>query len=397
MADYGLVVVGSGPAGVSAASAYQQAGGAGPVLLVSADPHPPYERPPLSKQSLHAPTEPELTPLAQADALDGVEVRLGTRVAGLDVVGRTLRLGDETIRFDRIVLAPGAQPQPLPVADDDAEVHYLRQFTDLQRLHAAAGHARSAVVIGSGFIGCEAAVTLARRGLDVTLVTPEQVPQAARLGEQAGRLIAQLLESYGVHLRAGVEVTAVAAPRTVHLDDGQTLAPDLVLAAVGIAAATDFVQDSGLQLFEGRVVVDRHLRTATEGVHAAGDAAHAEHAVAGRPIPVEHWGDALAMGEVAGRSAAGLDAEWSDVPGFWTQLGEHTLQYAAWGDGYDELEVDERPGRLTVWYGRDGELAGVLAYNTDADYERGRELIAQRAPLAAGPRGDAPAPPPEQE
>jgi NADPH-dependent 2,4-dienoyl-CoA reductase/sulfur reductase-like enzyme len=107
----------------------------------------------------------------------------------------------------------------------------------------------------------------------------------------------------------------------------------------------------------------------------------AHNDTAGRPLRVEHWGDALAQGELAGRSAAGEAVRWDQVPGFWSTIGDHTLKYSAWGDGYDATRLRRRPdGGFTAWYGRDGRTVGVLAHEADEDYERGRRLIAEGAP-----------------
>ncbi|WP_241253870.1 NAD(P)/FAD-dependent oxidoreductase [Micrococcus sp. KRD077] len=229
---YPLVIVGSGPAGVSAARAYVDAGGPGPVLMLTSDVDHPYERPPLSKELLRGTAEPDPTVLDELP--DAVELRRGVTVTHADLGARTLWAAEEPVRFERLILALGAHPKPLPVADDDAEVHLLRSLDHARRLVASAGHARSAVVVGSGFIGCEAAASLALRGVATTLVTPDEVPQQKRLGREAGDRIAQWLIGAGVELRTGVRVGQVRAPRTVHLDDGATLAPDLILAAVGV-------------------------------------------------------------------------------------------------------------------------------------------------------------------
>ncbi|MGI8949144.1 MAG: NAD(P)/FAD-dependent oxidoreductase [Ornithinimicrobium sp.] len=381
MDRYGLVVIGSGPGGVGAATAYLEAGGATPVLVVTSDEDPPYMRPPLSKESLRSSQEPEPTPLA--DDLGKVELRLGTTVSHLDLEARSVQAGAETVGFDRLVIATGARPMSLPGIDSEVDQHQLRTLADLRRLHEAAGHARSAVVIGSGFIGCEAAASLAMRGLDVTMATREEAPQQARLGEHVAGAITGWLRGYGVTMHTGVDVSSVEPPRQVHLSDGTTLEPDLLLVVVGVEPATDALDGSGLELEQGRVVVDQRLQTATDGVYAVGDVALAEHQVAGRRVVVEHWGDAEAMGEVAGQAAAGQDVVWETIPGFWSEIGEHTLMYAAWGDGYDRAEVVEGDDGFTVWYGDEhGALVGVLAYGTEDDYERGRELIEAGVSLA---------------
>jgi 3-phenylpropionate/trans-cinnamate dioxygenase ferredoxin reductase subunit len=210
-------------------------------------------------------------------------------------------------------------------------------------------------VIGSGFIGCEAAASLAMRGKQVTIVSNEQLPQAARLGDAAGRRIAGWLQELGITLRMGVEA-------------GPQMQNGLTLMALGIESE--------------RIPVDAGMRTARERVYAAGDLVCAHNASAGRALAVEHWGEALNMGEIAGRNAAGEDREWDVAPGFWSTIGEHTIKYAAWGDGFDEARlVEHERGAFTVWYGREGVTVGVLAHERDADYERGKELVEQGAPL----------------
>lgn len=381
MENYSLIVIGSGPGGVGAARAYLTAGGPGPVLLLTADEDRPYQRPPLSKEALRSADAPDHTPIGDDDDLAGIELRLSSPVAGVDLARRRVRVAATEIGFATLVIAPGSHPALLPGLSPDVDGHVLRTIADFRRLTAAAGHARTAVVVGSGFIGCEAAASLAMRGLQVTLVSPETGPQQKRLGDHPARAIADWLVDLGVGLRLEVEVSSVETPRRVHLSDGTTLEPDLLLLALGVTPSTAFLAGSGLDQEDGRVIVDRHLETSTPGVYAVGDAALAEHAVAGRRVAVEHWGDAEAMGAAAGRNAAGGSQVWDTVPGFWSEIGEHTLMYAAWGDGWDSTEVVEAGEAFTVWYGQDGDLVGVLTHGNEDDYERGRALIADGARL----------------
>lgn len=394
MSSYGLLVIGSGPAGVSAAAAYVKAGGRGPVALVTGDIDEPYMRPPLSKQVLAGEKAPEGDPIGTPLPAD-VELRLGTHVTGLDLDARTVTAGGETLGFERLIIATGAHPVPFPGADPDAEIHMLRSLDDARRLTAAAQRSRSAVVIGSGFIGCEGAASLARRGVATTLVTPEEGPQAKRLGEFASAQITEWLTGLGAELRTGVEVTGIAAPRIVHLSDGTTLAPDLILAAVGIEAGAGALDSPDLQMHEGRVVADEYL-CAAPGIWVAGDSARALNATAARPLVVEHWGDALTMGELAGTNAAAAEEEqqpWDSVPGFWSTIGDHTIKYSAWGDGHEIEQVVERVGGFTVWYGdASGTVVGVLTYNADDDYERGSALIGSGATVTEAKSGARPEP-----
>ncbi|WP_336705040.1 NAD(P)/FAD-dependent oxidoreductase [Micrococcus terreus] len=394
-----LAVIGSGPAGVSAARAYLAAGGPGPVVMLTSDSDLPYERPPLSKEVLagHAPAEGQ--PIQGKALPDGVELHRDTTVTDVDLQAHTLQAGGDRLGFDRLIVAAGSSPHPLPTAEPDAEIHLLRSLDHAQRLVTSAQHARSAVVIGSGFIGCEAAASLARRGIQTTLVSTEEAPQLKRLGRQAAEKITQWLVGLGVEVRTGVRVSGVQAPRTVHLDDGITLSPDLVLAAVGVTPGGGLLEGTEVMVHEGRVVADEFL-LAVPGVWVAGDAARAHHGLAGRPLPVEHWGDALAMGEIAGFNAAqdaqghdGGHRAWESIPGFWSTIGEHTIKYSAWGDGYEIVEFVERTGGFTAWYGdAEGRLVGVLTYNADDDYERGQDLLRAGAGVREAAAGDRPAP-----
>ncbi|HTW97328.1 MAG TPA: FAD/NAD(P)-binding oxidoreductase [Acidimicrobiales bacterium] len=380
-----LVVVGGGPAGLEAARAYRKAGGEGEVVLVSADEHLPYNRPPLSKDFLRGESEEDDLPLEDGGFYrrHGIEVRLRrTWARALDAARRVVTLSDgETLGYGRCVLATGASPMPLSVPGaDGCVVRYLRSRRQARELRAAAAEARSAVVIGSGFIGCEAAASLARRGVAVTVVSMEEGPQAARLGEAASGILRAWLEDEGVSLRLAVQVEAIEDGRVTLA--GAAVEGDLILAAGGVEPEAGLAADSGLAVESGRVRVDARMRSSVPTVLAAGDVAYAFNA-AGRHLAVEHWGEALAMGAVAGRTAAGAETSWDEVPGFWSTIGDRTLKYAAWGDGFDDASlVDHGGGAFTVWYSQEGVTVGVLTHDADHDYDRGRLLIQQRRPRA---------------
>ncbi len=379
-----LVVVGGGPAALEAVRAYREGGAGGDVVLVSADEHLPYNRPPLSKDFLRGESEEDALPLEDGGFYrrHGIEVRLGTRAQALDTGRRVVTLCDgETLSYGWCILATGAGPKPLPVPGaEGSAVCYLRSRRQARELREAAAAARSAVVVGSGFIGCEAAASLARRGLAVTLVSMEDGPQAARLGEAVSGVLRAWLEDDGVSLRLGAQVEAIEAGR-VRLAGQAAAEGDLLLVAGGVEPEAGIAAGAGLAVEAGRVQVDAHMRSSAAGVLAAGDVAFAFNAAAGRHLAVEHWGEALAMGQVAGQTAAGLEASWAEVPGFWSTIGDRTLKYAAWGDGFDDASfVDHGGGAFTVWYSQEGVTVGVLTHDSDHDYERGQHLIELRQP-----------------
>lgn len=384
---YGMVVVGGGPAALEAVRGYRGAGGTGRVRLVSDDSALPYERPPLSKAFLRGDVDEDELPMEDASFWTSrdVEVTLRTPAVRLDTARREVTVaGGELLAFETCVLATGSTPTRLPVPGaDHPDVLLLRRIDQGRALRSAAEDARSAVVVGSGFIGCEAAASLALRGLRVTLVTQEPAPQEARLGADVGRRLAAWLEGLGVHLVVGSPVSALEDGRRVLVEGGPRVEGDLLLVAAGVAPRADLAEAAGLPVHDGRVVVDERMRTGADGVLAAGDVVWARNAAAGRHLAVEHWGEALAMGEVAGTTAAGGDAQWAQAPGFWSDIGGHVVKYAAWGDGFDEARwVDHPGGGFTVRYGRGGTTVGVLTHEADEDYEDGRELVEGAAPLA---------------
>lgn len=383
MTQLDLLVVGAGPAAHAAAGAYRQAGGAGTVALLAPEGRSPYRRPPLSKELLRGELEDDGLTIEDDGwfAARRIELCPDTAVA-LDVRARRVELADgRALSYGNCVLATGAQPVRPSVSGADLDgVYVLRSAEDALALRAAAVAGARAVVVGAGFIGCEAAVSLRARGCSVELLCREPAPQAQRLGPDIAARLADWLEQDGVAARYDTGLEAIerdGAALRVRTSGGAALGADLVLLASGVRPASDLGREAGLAVaVGGEVAADEAMRTSAEGVLACGDCCRAHNAAAGRPLHVEHWGDALAQGEVAGIVAAGGEARWEQVPGFWATIGGRTIKHAAWGDGFEDVRVDEHAGGgFTAWYGRGGTCVGVLAYRCDGDYERGRALI----------------------
>ncbi|MCE0534193.1 NAD(P)/FAD-dependent oxidoreductase [Kineosporia rhizophila] len=379
-----LLVIGGGPAGLSAVRAYREAGGLGRVVLVAADPDSPHERPPLSKDFLRGEQAEGDFGLLDEGELARLEVTWARdRVVSVDVEARRVSTREGAdFAYRKCIFATGANPADLPVpGGEDSSLLRLRTLEDGRRLRQAVAGAKTVAVIGSGFIGCEAASSLRRLGVEVVQVTNEYAPQENRLGDEAAARIARWLTEDGVHLVTGVTVTAIerdAQGVTVQLAGREPVRADEVLLAVGVRPASDLAAEAGLRLHEGRILVDAQMRTSADGVLAAGDVVHAFNTAAGRGISVEHWFDAETMGKIAGRSAAGVEgAEWSSPPGFWSQIGDRWLKYAAWGDGYVEALYEEGEGdAFTVWYqDENGTCVGVLTYKADANYDKAFSLL----------------------
>lgn len=373
-----MVVVGSGPAGVSAAEAFRHHDPETPVLILTADADPPYARPPLSKEFLRGETDDVLLHPAEWYTEHRIDV-VHSRVDGIDPCGRFVIAEGQRFVYSSLILACGSAPVPLPVPGGE-RAYQLRSLADAQRLRDGSSGADSAVVIGAGFIGCEAAASLARRGVSVTLVAPNAAPQDNRLGAEAGERLRTLVTSTGARYVGGVAVEAIRDD-AVQLDNGVTIRCDLVLAATGVRPQSGLAEQAGLKIADSRVVVGADMRTSAPDVFAVGDVASAFNASAGRHVSVEHWQDAVDHGEVAGAAAAGIDRRWDGVPGFWTTIDDATVKHHAWGDGYDRVRLIDREDGFTAWYERDGATVGVLTLNADDDYDRGEALIKNAQPV----------------
>jgi 3-phenylpropionate/trans-cinnamate dioxygenase ferredoxin reductase component len=383
---YSLLVIGGGPAGLSAVGAYRDAGADGTVAIVADEGRMPYRRPPLTKELLRGESTEADLPLEEEGWLDeqGVDLVAG-RAVTLDADRRHVILsGGRELKYTTCLLATGAEPTRLPVSGGDRPwVHVVRTVEHVRQLTARLDDGDRVVVIGSGFIGCEIAASLRARGHAVDLVSDEPLPNSERLGDAQARILQEWLTEDGVvtHLDTPVQSIERAGGAVAVSTGAERLEGDVVVMATGVAPRSELAGQAGLELDGGAVLVSAAMRTAHEGLLAAGDVCLADNLAAGRPLRVEHWGDALGQGAIAGQTAAGVDAGWDEVPGFWSTIGTRVLKYAAWGDGFDATRLHRGDdGAFVAWYGRQGVIVGVLTHERDEDYDRGRELIAQGAP-----------------
>ncbi len=380
-----LVIVGGGAGGHACAASYREHHGEGPIVLVSADDRLPYFRPALTKELLAGEQTIEHLGLESAAwyPANDVDVRLSCRATGIDLVTRTLATDQGPIVFERLVLATGSRATrpPIPGADDP-RVLTIRAADDAARVLDAIAGGEPVLVVGSGFVGCEAAAEIRRRGLEVTMVSSEALPQAERLGADAGRLIAGWLDDLGISMRFGVQVTEFEPGSTIRarLDDDSTVECGWVVLATGAEPNLELAETAGL-VADGAVSVDGSMHTGADGVFAVGDIARAVNVSAGRALRVEHWGDAERMGRIAGAVAAGVEDRWAQAPGFWSNIGGRQLKYVAWGDGWDQTAIRRSHEGMTLWYGRDGRYVGVLTHEHDDDLELGTALIESNAPF----------------
>jgi NAD(P)H-nitrite reductase large subunit len=379
-----IVIVGGGPAAKAAAGAYREAGGDLDLRILSRELELPYERPPLTKDYLRGKMSREDLSLARRAWYEerGIAFEPGVEVVELDLDAGEARSADGRVwSFERCLLATGARPlAPEIPGADGPQVRTVRTIADSEWLQAL--DERSAIVVGSGFIGCEAAASLAALGAEVTLATNESAPQADRLGEEAGARIESWLNEAGIRIEAEAElaeISAVASGCLARFEDGREVDADGLVLALGITRNDELADRAGAGVDDG-VLVDAAMVSSIPGLLACGDVAAAQNTRSGRRLRVEHWGEALNMGKVAGETLAGCESRWAVAPGFWSTIGDRTLKYAGWGDGWDEVSfAPGSDGSFVARYGRDDELVGVLAHENDAAYEAGRAEVEEHA------------------
>jgi 3-phenylpropionate/trans-cinnamate dioxygenase ferredoxin reductase subunit len=383
--DPTLVVVGASLAGASAAVAARDAGFPGRIVLVGDEPGLPYERPPLSKVVLRGEAPPESAQVHEAAeyAQRGIELWAGRRVTDLDLAARRAVLDDgEAVAFTAAVLATGSAPRRLRIPGAGLDgVHYLRTVDDAVRLRDALHVGARVAVIGAGWIGSEVAASARQVGAEVTLVDPLSVPLQRVLGDRIGGLFARLHADHGVDLRLGTGVAgfrgAGTAVDTVVLDDGSTLAADLVVVGVGVIPRTDLAAAAGLQVDDG-VVTDEHLETGAPGVYAAGDVASAWHPHYARHLRVEHWANALNQGRTAGANVAAGGVAYDRIPYFFSDQYDLGMEYVGLGRPDDEVTVrgDEDARELIAFWHRDGQVTAAMNVNVWDVVDDLRALVA---------------------
>lgn len=374
----GLVVVGSGAAGVSAAETFRARHPGIPVRILTTDPALPYAKPPLSKDFLcDRDTRLDLHSAQWFDR-NRIELIRGVTVRGVDVDRQeVVTAGGRRYPYWHLVVASGSAAVRPPISGIESALT-LRSFADAVALKMAARYSDCAVVIGGGLIGCEAASCLAERGVATMIVAAEHVPLQRRFGVEAGERVAKILSDNGVRFAGETTVAAIEGDRVV-LGSGETVDADLVVSATGVRPDIRLAETAGLTIRDGRIVVDEHMRTSARNVYAAGDVALAHNVTAGRPIPAEHWRDAAHQGRVAGMTAAGFPAVWDIVPSFSSVIGNAVLRYRGWGAGYERARFVDHHTGFTVWYeSGDGDVVGVLTHNADDDYRRAEGILRKR-------------------
>jgi NADPH-dependent 2,4-dienoyl-CoA reductase/sulfur reductase-like enzyme len=372
-----FVLVGGGAAGEFAAQTLRREGFLGRVVLVSADEQLPYDRTKLSKAYLAGKAKPATLPLREADfyKAQNIELLQNTRVIGLNLATQEIKLeGQLPLRYDQLLLAPGSTPNRLPKLPGHnlAGVLPLRTQADADALLEATKDAKQVVIIGSSFIGMEAASSLISEGRQVTVIAQEKVPFARVLGPEIGAMFQKLHEEKGVKFEVEAEVMALLGENG-HVTGAQlkavkTIAADAVVLGVGVRPATDFLKDAFALEKDGGLSVNAQL-LAAPGVYAAGDIARFPLAGTGQPARIEHWRLAQQHGAVAARNMLGQQVSYTAAPFFWTQQYGKSLRYAGHAEQWDEIiyHGDVAKQDFLAFYVQAGRIAAVAGMGRDAD------------------------------
>ena len=391
-----FVIVGASLAGLRAAQAVRRAGFEGPLTMIGAEEHLPYDRPPLSKDYLEVSDDGPTTPTFRTEddlrtELD-LDLRLSTRATGLDGNRKVLSVsgpdGQGELEYASLIIATGAAARTLPGADGLAGVHTLRTLDDAIAIRAALEAGARTVVVGAGFIGSEVASGARKRGLSVTVLEALPVPLVRSVGEDMGRACAALHQANGTDLRCGVKVTGLRSENGtvtgVSLDDGSTIPADLVVVGTGVAPCTDWLVDSGVTLHERDkgIVCDVTLFTGLPGVYAAGDVAHFPHPLFDDTLMrLEHWTNAAEQGALAAKNALNpAEAKpAAGIPYFWSDWYNSRIQFVGIPQAEEIRVISEELGeeKFLALYRRGDRITGCITIDRPSQVMKYRRMISQ--------------------
>ena len=381
-----VLVVGAGLAGVRCVETLRAEGFSGSIVLVGDDPHPPYERPALSKEILVGTREPEEIFLRPAEfwAEQGIELVLGTRIAAIDVSQRVAVSARGRFSWDALVLATGARARQFP-GPALRGVYTLRSLADAVALRDELQPGRRLVIVGAGFVGTEVASTALHRGVEVVLLEAGSFPLERIVGPEVGRLLAARYREDGVDVRLGSRLTSFragedGAVRGVELADGTFIECDAALVALG--AIPDAPSFPGLATAD-EVFTDAFGRTSLPGLYACGDVATSWRPRLGAPLRVEHWTNAAGQGAAAARTILGQNTPYDDVPYFWSDQFRLRLQYIGHANGWASVELDgDRDSFSALYRDSTGKLLAALLANRGLQVGKVRHELAAEAVAA---------------
>jgi 3-phenylpropionate/trans-cinnamate dioxygenase ferredoxin reductase component len=392
-----FAIVGAGLAGAKAAEALCNEGYEGRIVLFGAEPHRPYERPPLSKGYLQGSADRDTVYVHPPEWYTErqVELRLDTPVTAIDRRAHELVTSDGgRLRYDKLLLATGAAPRKLPVPGADrGGVRYLRSLDDSDHLKSAFRPAAKVVIIGGGWIGLESAAAARSAGAEVTVLERAELPLLRVLGHRVAKVFADLHRDHGVDLRCRTTVKAIrpaasdaSSAGTVLLSDRTELDADVIVVGVGVTPSVELARSCGLNVDNG-ILANRHLVTSDNDILAAGDVANAYHPLLHRQLRVEHWANALHQPVIAAQTMLGGTASYDRLPYFFTDQYDLGMEYTGYTDpdGHDQVVIrgDTTTREFIAFWLNNGRLTAAMNVNVWEVTEPIRELIRSGAQVDA--------------
>lgn len=369
----------------------RQEGFSGRITLIGSETARPYERPPLSKAVLQGTSPDERVFLRPPEYYveQQIDLRLGIRATALIPAEHLIELEDRSrLDYDKLLIATGVKVRRLNVPRADLPgIHYLRTLDDARTIREATVKARRVVVIGAGFIGAEVAAVCRVQGIAVTVLEVLPVPLQRALGDEVGRIYADIHREHGVDLRLGVGVTEFRGSgrlEQVITTIGDAIDCDLAVVGVGVQPDVDWLEGSGLALANG-IQVDEFSQTNLPDVYAAGDVANWWHPILEERLRVEHYENAQNQGVAAAKSMLGIREPYAPVPFFWSDQYDLTLQYVGHASGRDNVVFrgDIASRNFLAFYLRDGQIRAALGINRFRDVNAAKRLIRNRVQVTA--------------
>ena len=370
-----FVIIGGGGAGYTAAQTLREDGFVGRIVMITPEENLPYDRPNLSKDYLQGSSQPEWMLLRPDDFYTehGIET-VREKVKRVSKYSKQIDIeGGGNLDFDRLLIATGGVPRTLDLPGSDLKnIFVLRSFTSADKIIAAVEKAEKIAVIGSSFIGMEAAFSLTKRGKQVAVIAPDSIPFEKTLGPEIGKLFQSVHEKNGVKFRLASGVTGFEGDGRVEkviLGSGESIDADVVIIGIGVRPATDFLNGFDMHK-DGGVVSDANLRIGDD-IFAAGDIVHFPDARTGESTRIEHWRTALQLGRCAANNMVGKATPFDGVPFFWTTQFDVTLNYVGHAVGWDRTvvqgNIDSKD--FLIFYIKDDRVHAVAGMNRDRELD----------------------------
>jgi 3-phenylpropionate/trans-cinnamate dioxygenase ferredoxin reductase subunit len=391
-----FIIVGAGLAGAKAAEELRERGFEGRVVIIGSEPERPYERPPLTKDYLRGESKREEAYVHEEGFYADHEIELltGVTATAIDVAGSRVALDDRRwLGYDRLLLTTGAEPRRISIPGADLRgVYYLRTLADSDALKQRLEPGSRVAVVGAGWIGSEFAASARQRGLEVTLIDPQQLPNERIFGSEIGSFYRDVHAQHGVELRLGEGVEAFVgeeAVARVRTTSGKTVDCDFVVVGIGVTPRVKLASDAGLAIENG-IVVDERLRSSAPEVFAAGDVANAWHSFYDQRIRVEHWFNALNQSPVAARAMLGDDVAYDHIPYFYSDQYDVGMEYSGYTTDWDEVlfRGDPEGGEFIAFWLRDGLVVAGMNVNVWDVNDHVQALIRSRQTVDAAALSD---------